>query len=99
VVFITVVIEAHEEHAVAYFDIPGAFLHTNLDKDIIMILKGRLAELMVKMAPNLYRKYISVDRMGTTILYIRCRKQFMGFSGVPCCFIISLWLTWRLMGL
>ncbi len=70
-VFITVVIDAHKGRAVACFDIPGAFLHTNSDKDITMVLKGRLAELMVQVAPNLYRKYISVDRKGTAILYVK----------------------------
>jgi hypothetical protein len=43
-VFITAVIEAHEGRDVACFDIPGAFLHTDSDEDITMILKGRLAE-------------------------------------------------------
>ncbi len=54
VVFITAVIEVHEERNVACFDIPGAFLHADLDKDITMNLKGRLAELMVKVAPNFH---------------------------------------------
>ena len=57
-VFITAVIEVHGEHDVACFDIPGMFLHAGLDKDITIILRGRLAELIVKVAPNLYRKYI-----------------------------------------
>jgi hypothetical protein len=58
VVFITAVIEAHKEHNIACFDIPGAFLHTNSDEDITMILKGRLDKLMVQVLPSLYRKYI-----------------------------------------
>jgi hypothetical protein len=61
-VFITGVIDVHEGQDVACFDIPGAFLHADSDKDITMVLIGRLAELMVQVAPNLYRKYISVDR-------------------------------------
>jgi hypothetical protein len=73
-VFITTVISAHEGRDVACFDIPGAFLHANLDEDITMVLKGRLTELMVQVAPNLYRKYISVDRKGTTILYVKMQK-------------------------
>jgi hypothetical protein len=77
-VFITAVIEVHEERNVACFDIPGEFLHANLDKDITMILKSRLAELMVKVAPNLYRKYISVDRRGTAILYVKMQKAVYG---------------------
>jgi hypothetical protein len=73
-VFITAVINAHKEHGVACFDIPGAFLHADSNKDITMILKGRLAELMVKVAPNLYRKYISVDAKGSAILYVKMQK-------------------------
>jgi hypothetical protein len=66
--FITALVNAYDEHDVAYFNIPGAFLHADSDKDITMILKGRLAELTVQVMPNLCRKYISVDRKGTTIL-------------------------------
>ncbi len=32
---------------------PGAFLHAHVDKDSTMVLKGRLTELMVQVAPNL----------------------------------------------
>ncbi len=67
-VFITAVINVHEGRNVACFDISGAFLHADVDKDITMVLKSRLAELMVQVAPNLYRKYITVNRKGTAIL-------------------------------
>jgi hypothetical protein len=77
-VFITAVIDAHEECDVACFDIPSAFLHADSDEDITMILKGRLAELMVKVAPNLYRKYISVVAKGSAILYIEMQKAIYG---------------------
>ena len=77
-VFITAVVDAHEEQDVACYDIPGAFLHADSDEDITMILKGRLAELMVQVAPNLYRKYISVDRKGTAILYVKMQKAMYG---------------------
>ncbi len=77
-VFITAVIDAHEERDVACFDIQGVFLHADLDKDITMILKGRSAELMVKVAPNLYRKYISVDAKGSAILYVKMQKTIYG---------------------
>jgi hypothetical protein len=43
-----------------------------------MILKGKLAELMVQITPNLYRKYISVDRKGTAIPYIKMQKAING---------------------
>ncbi len=77
-VFITAVIEAHEGRDVACFNIPGTFLHADSNEDITMILKGRLAELMVQVAPNLYRKYISVNRKGTAVLYIKMQKVIYG---------------------
>ena len=61
-VFITAIIDAYKGRNVACFDIPGVFLHANVDEDIPMVLKGRLAELMVQVVPNLYRKYITVNR-------------------------------------
>jgi len=77
-VFITVVIDAHEGDDVACFNILGAFLHAESDEDITMVLKGRLAELMVQVALNLYRKYITVDRKGTAILYVKMQKALYG---------------------
>jgi hypothetical protein len=46
-VFLTLVVDAHEKRDVACSDIPGAFLHAYSNEDITMVLKGRLAELMV----------------------------------------------------
>ncbi len=77
-VFIPAVIDAHEGRNVSCFDIPGAFLHADVDEDITMVLKGRLAELMVQVAPNLYRKYITVDRKGMAILYVKMQKAIHG---------------------
>jgi hypothetical protein len=46
-VFITALVDAYKKRNIACFNILGAFLHADSDKDITMILKGRLAELMV----------------------------------------------------
>ncbi len=43
-----------------------------------MILKGQRAKLMVQVAPNLYRKYISVDRTGKAILYVKMQNAIYG---------------------
>ncbi len=82
--------KAHEECNVACFDIPGVFLHTDLDKDITMILKWRLAELMVQVAPNLYRKYISVNRRATAILYVKMQKVIYGLLRSALLFYMKL---------
>jgi hypothetical protein len=93
-VFITTVIDNLEERDVACFDIPGAFLHADSDKDITMILKGRLAELMVKVAPNLYKKYISMDAKGSAILYVKMQKAIYGLLKSALLFTRNLCLTW-----
>ena len=54
-VFITAAIEAFERRDVACFDIPGAYLHTLNDEVVHMLLRGKLAEMMVMLNPNLYR--------------------------------------------
>ena len=80
-VFISAVIDAHERRCVATFDIPGAFLNADCDEnddEVIMILRGRLAELMVQVAPNMYRKFITVDGRGTPILYVKMEKAMYG---------------------
>jgi hypothetical protein len=64
------------------------------DKDITMIPKGRLAEPMVQVVSNLYRKYKSVDRKGTAIISLKMQKA-MYSSGVPYFSIKSLLPTWR----
>jgi hypothetical protein len=80
-VFITAVVDAREGRDVACFDIPGAFLHMDHNKDITitMILKGRLVKLMVQVAPNLYRTYSTVSQdTGQAILYIKMQKAIYG---------------------
>ena len=46
-VFIVAVINAHKGCDNVCFNIPGAFLQVDANEDITMVLKGRLAELMV----------------------------------------------------
>jgi hypothetical protein len=75
---ITAAIEAHERRNVAVADIPGAFLSADMDEVVIMAIRGRLAELMVKAAPNIYRKFITLDANNQPILYVRLQKALYG---------------------
>jgi hypothetical protein len=45
-----------------------------MNKDILMVLKGEPAEMMVQIAPQVYRKYIMVDKKGMHILYVKLQK-------------------------
>ena len=53
-VFITSVIAANEKLFVRCYDVPGPFLHTESDENVLMALRGELAEMMVKS----HHKYI-----------------------------------------
>jgi hypothetical protein len=41
-------------------------------------LDGILAELMVKVAPNLYRKYVTTNAKGKPVLYVQLEKAVYG---------------------
>ncbi len=57
---------------------PSAFVNTEVDEDVIMVLKGDLADMMVQIAPEVYRKYITTDKKGTKILYVKLQKALYG---------------------
>ena len=54
--------EAHKRRCVATIDIPGSYLHTESDEYVIIILKVRLAELLVNIDPKICRKDGVMDR-------------------------------------
>ena len=77
-VFITLVIAAHKKRFVRCYNVPGAFLHTESDENVLMVLSGELAEMMVHIAPQIYRPYVNMDKKGTPILYVRFKKSLYG---------------------
>ncbi len=73
-IMITAAINAHEQWNVATIDILGAFLHAYNDKETFMLLKGRLAKLMVQVDPQLYQKFVIHDKNNQALLYIELSK-------------------------
>ena len=59
-------------------DLPGAFLHADNDDLVIMKMTGKLAELMAKTDPHLYRPFVINDSKGQPILYVRLQKALYG---------------------
>ncbi len=45
-----------------------------------MCLDGILAELMVKVAPSLYQKYVTTNSKGKHILYVQLEKAVYGMT-------------------
>ena len=80
-VLLTATIDAAEGWDVATIDIPNAFVQTRLDDDsdkVLMRLHGKLTELMVKVAPEIYSKYVSVDSKGELVLYVHLLNVLYG---------------------
>ena len=53
-------------------------MNTDVDEDVIMVLKAELADMMVQIAPEIYRRYVTIDRKGNKILYVKLQKALYG---------------------
>lgn len=80
-VLLTSVIDAMERRYVATVDIPGAFLHADMDRynneTVHMKLEGEMAELMVRLDPKLYRKYVTYEGK-RKVLYVELLHALYG---------------------
>ena len=46
----------------------------NSKQIIILLFKGKLAEILVMVDPKLYQKYVTYDRKGNAVLYMEINK-------------------------
>jgi hypothetical protein len=76
--FITPAIAASEKRHVQCYDVPSAFVNTDVDENVSMVLKGELAEMMVHIAPQIYCKHITVGKKRTPVLYVKLQKALYG---------------------
>ena len=76
-VMLSATIDAMEERDVATVDIPGAFMQADIDEVVHVRFEGKIAEMLVKMDPKLYRKYVK-DENGKTVLYVELLKALYG---------------------
>ena len=74
-VIITMAIDANDGRDVAIMDIPGTFLNIKNDEFVLMLLQGKLAELMVQLDPKLYRKYVITRSRGECMLYVKLNND------------------------
>jgi len=68
------IIDAKEIRYVVVTDIPGAFLHADMDENVHMILEGTIAELIFKLNPSMYRKHIWYTHKGKPMHYVQLKK-------------------------
>ena len=77
-IFLTGVIEANENRAMSTIDVGNAFIQADNDERILMLVRGKVAELMVRVNPTLYRPYITYSKKGVPMLYVRLPKALYG---------------------
>ena len=70
-IFIQSTIFAHEHRDVVTCDIPGAFLQADDPDYVLMRLDVILAELLMKVAPKLYCKFVTTNAKGKSVLYVQ----------------------------
>ena len=68
-ILLTGVIDAHEKRDVATMDIGSAYLTAENDKHMAMVLRAKLAEMMCRVNPKLYRPYVHYSAKGVPMHY------------------------------
>ena len=70
------VIDAKEVRDVAIVDIPGTFIQADMEDTVRMKLEGKMAELLVRLDPKLYREYVQIEK-GKSVLYVELKRRYM----------------------
>jgi hypothetical protein len=48
------------------------------DELVFMVLKGKLCEIMVRVNPKIYHRYVTTDKKGYPVLYVQLYKSMYG---------------------
>ena len=59
-------------------DIENAFLNAENDEYVLILLRGRITEQLVKVDPKLYRKYVITSKQRVPMLYVKLIKDLYG---------------------
>ena len=82
-------IEAHEGRDVGTIYMSGEYLYPYSYEEVIIIPKGRLAEILTNIDPKLYRKYIFLEK-GVKVLYVNLQKAIYGLLRSALLFYLKL---------
>jgi hypothetical protein len=80
-VLLTCIIDADEGRDVVTIDIPNAFIQTRIEdeKDMAIIkIRGILVDMLVDIAPDIYKPYVTTDRKGVKQLIVQCLNAIYG---------------------
>jgi hypothetical protein len=74
-VILTSMIDAIKEREIAIVDIPNAFIQTEVtdeNKQVIVCICGMLVDILVKIAPDIYKDYVTVNNKGEKQILVEC---------------------------
>jgi len=80
-VVLTSVVDAKEERRVTVIDVPNAFIQTVVEdksKRVIIRIRGMLVDMLVKIAPEVYKDYVTIDKKGNKQLLVECLNALYG---------------------
>ena len=87
--FLSCVIDAQEGRQVATVDIPGAFMHSEMDEVLHLRLDGPMAELLCKVDETKYRPYMCYEKK-KPVLYVQLMRALYGTLQAALLFWINL---------
>ena len=68
---------------------PGDCLHTDSNEEVIIILKGRLADILVNIDPKIYRKYVVMWKV-LKVIYVKLQEALYGLLCIALLFYLKL---------
>ena len=77
-VFLIGVVGAHAGIVIGILYIATAFLHADNDEHTVMLLCGKLCELLVQVDPKLYHKDVITSKKGVPMLYVKLNRALYG---------------------
>jgi hypothetical protein len=80
-VTLTSIIDAIEEREVAIIDVPNAFIQTVIEDEknrVIIHIRGMLIDMLVRITPDVYKGYVTLDKRGNKILLVECLNALYG---------------------
>jgi hypothetical protein len=80
-VILTSVVDAKEERETAVLDIPNAFIQTvvkDKKRRVIIRIRGMLVDILVKLAPEVYEPFVTLDKKGQKQILVECLNAIYG---------------------
>jgi hypothetical protein len=80
-VLLSSIVDASEGRDVAVIDIPNAFIQTRIEDEedmAIIKIRGILVNMLVEIAPEFYKPFVTTDKKGVKQLTVQCQNAIYG---------------------